>query len=134
MPRALNKIYAAIAAQASAPGLKGKLLRHAIDTKIANFRATGAVTHPVYDRLVFSKVQKIMGGRLLYHTSGSAPIAKEVFETLKVAFAVDSIEVRLNARTTGTVAAMVADACCLLTHLLRSGLGHDRGALPSSSP
>lgn len=94
VPRALNKIYAAIAAQASAPGLKGKLLRHAIDTKIANFRETGAVTHPVYDRLVFSKVQKIMGGRLLYHTSGSAPIAKEVFETLKVAFAVDSIEVR----------------------------------------
>lgn len=35
-----------------------------------------------------------MGGNLRYHTSGSAPIAKEVFETLKVAFAVDSVEVR----------------------------------------
>lgn len=44
-------------AQATSGSLKGKLLKHAIDTKVANFRKDGSVTHAVYDRVVFSKVR-----------------------------------------------------------------------------
>ena len=40
----------------SAGGLKGALLTHAVNTKLANLRETGQVTHVVYDALVFRKV------------------------------------------------------------------------------
>lgn len=92
VPRVLNRIYAAIMAQANSGGLKANLLKHAINTKIANFRATGVYTHPVYDRIVFSKLQALLGGRITFMSSGSAPISPDVFETLKVCFCVEFIE------------------------------------------
>lgn len=39
-------------------GLKGALLTKAVNTKLANWRETGEVTHPIYDALVFRKVSK----------------------------------------------------------------------------
>lgn len=52
----LNRLYAAIMAQANAGGIKGNLLKHAIEVKLENFRKTGSYTHAFYDRIVFSKV------------------------------------------------------------------------------
>lgn len=37
-------------------GVVGAMFRKAVDTKLANLHATGAVTHMLWDRLVFSKV------------------------------------------------------------------------------
>jgi long-chain acyl-CoA synthetase len=75
-----NSIHQAIMAQVYAGGLKGELfsldtgsgrfytatlkllsslgalLQRAIATKVENFKKTGSLTHPVYDRLVFRKV------------------------------------------------------------------------------
>jgi long-chain acyl-CoA synthetase len=50
------RIHAAIKAQMDAPGLKGALVRKAVETKLANWRATGTVKHALYDALVFRKV------------------------------------------------------------------------------
>ena len=38
------------------PGIKGKLFNTAVQTKLANLKATGNVTHAFWDRLVFRKV------------------------------------------------------------------------------
>lgn len=70
----------------------GNLLQRAINTKLANFRATGTVTHAIYDRLIFAKMRALLGGRVLYIGTGSAPISPTVFETLKVCFGCDMVE------------------------------------------
>jgi long-chain acyl-CoA synthetase len=56
VPRLLNRIYQTIMAAANAPGLKGALLRRAIQVKLERLEATGVDTHPLWDRLVFKKV------------------------------------------------------------------------------
>ena len=50
------RINAAIKTQLAAGGLKGALLKKAVDAKLHNWRTTGQVTHKVYDALVFRKV------------------------------------------------------------------------------
>jgi long-chain acyl-CoA synthetase len=36
--------------------VKGAIFRRAVQTKLDNLHATGVVTHPLWDRLVFRKV------------------------------------------------------------------------------
>ena len=59
VPRIYNRIHAAVMAQIDAGGLKGALLKHAVDVKLKNWREKGQVTHPIYDALVFRKVRSI---------------------------------------------------------------------------
>lgn len=56
VPRLLNKIYQAIAANLEAPGLKGALFRRGVAAKMERLRTTGEYRHPFWDRLVFNKV------------------------------------------------------------------------------
>lgn len=53
-----NSIHAAVKGQMDSGGLKGALLTKAVNTKLARWRETGEVTHPIYDALVFRKVSK----------------------------------------------------------------------------
>ncbi|KAH9934808.1 acetyl-CoA synthetase-like protein [Fomitopsis serialis] len=64
VPRVLNRVYQAAMANASAPGLKGVLFRRATEVKLQQLHATGQRTHALYDRLVFSKVAAVFGGRV----------------------------------------------------------------------
>lgn len=89
VPRVLNRIAALVQAQASAPGLKGALLRKALATKIANHDRDGTLTHALYDRLIFSKVKAVLGGNVAYITSGSAPIRGDVLKLLRVVLSCD---------------------------------------------
>jgi long-chain acyl-CoA synthetase len=50
------RINAAIKTQLAAGGLKGALLKKAVDAKLHNWRTTGEVNHRLYDALVFRKV------------------------------------------------------------------------------
>ncbi|KAF9453282.1 long-chain-fatty-acid-CoA ligase [Macrolepiota fuliginosa MF-IS2] len=87
VPRVLNRIYQAAMSGGNVPGLKGKIFKKALDTKLEKLRTTGENTHPLWDRLVFRKIQKVLGGQLQLVTTGSAPISSEVMDFLKITFA-----------------------------------------------
>ncbi|KAI8607699.1 hypothetical protein BC830DRAFT_1158046 [Chytriomyces sp. MP71] len=93
VPRLLNRVYERIIAGANeGSALKKALFARAVSTKLANLKATGSYTHPVWDRLVFSKVKAVLGGRLRVVTSGSAPITPDVLNFLRIAFCCPVVE------------------------------------------
>ncbi|KXN90530.1 Long chain acyl-CoA synthetase 6, peroxisomal [Leucoagaricus sp. SymC.cos] len=93
VPRVLNRVYQAAMTGGNVPGLKGKIFKKAVDTKLERLRTTGEFTHPLWDRIVFRKIQSALGGQIQIIISGSAPISAEVVDFLKIAFACQVDEV-----------------------------------------
>ncbi|KAJ3332980.1 Long chain acyl-CoA synthetase 7 peroxisomal [Gonapodya sp. JEL0774] len=93
VPRLLNRIYDKIIAGATTGSpIKAALFRTALNAKLANLARDGTVTHPLWDRLVFKKVQQVIGGKVRQIVSGSAPIGPDVLAFLRVAFACTVVE------------------------------------------
>jgi len=89
VPRLLNKIYQAANVAGDVPGLKGNIFRKAVAVKLQNLRTTGQLAHALWDRIVFRKIQRVLGGRIDTMVSGSAPIAADTIDFLKIAFSCD---------------------------------------------
>jgi len=85
VPRVLNRIVQAGMAATKLPGVKGALFRRALAAKMERLRATGDFTHPLWDRLVFNKIKKVIGGNVVLISSGSAPMSADAIDFLKVA-------------------------------------------------
>ena len=92
VPRVLNRIYQAIAANLKASGLKGALLRRGVAVKLEKFKQTGDHTHPFWDKLVFNKVKAIIGGKVELLGCGSAPLNSEIMDFLRVTLVCDIIQ------------------------------------------
>lgn len=92
VPRVLNRVYQSAMLAGQVPGLKGVLFRSAVETKLKRLHETGINTHAFWDRLVFKKVQTVLGGNVQLITCGSAPISAEAMDFLKIAFACEVIE------------------------------------------
>ncbi|WRT65995.1 uncharacterized protein IL334_002946 [Kwoniella shivajii] len=102
VPRVFNRIHAAVKTQMDAGGLKGALLKKAVDAKLHNWRTTGSVTHPLYDALVFRKIRALLGGQLVYMCSGAAPLTSDVHEMLKICFGCEVVQGYGMTETIGT--------------------------------
>ncbi|MFF3321905.1 AMP-dependent synthetase/ligase [Streptomyces sp. NPDC002889] len=86
VPRVFEKVYNSARAKARADG-KGKIFDKAADTAIAYSRATSTpegaslglkIKHKVFDRLVYSKLRAVLGGRGEYAISGGAPLGERL--------------------------------------------------------
>ncbi|MEV8564281.1 AMP-dependent synthetase/ligase [Streptomyces sp. NPDC051322] len=86
VPRVFEKVYNSARAKAQADG-KGKVFDKAADTAIAYSRALGTpqgpsvglkFKHKVFDRLVYSKLRAVLGGRGEYAISGGAPLGERL--------------------------------------------------------
>ncbi|KAJ2717330.1 medium-chain fatty acid-CoA ligase faa2 [Coemansia spiralis] len=87
VPRMLNRIYdRLVAGTIRAPGLTGVLARRAIADKLANLKAGHGNKHAFWDRVIFGKIRALLGGNLEFVLTGSAPIAPEVLQFLRVCF------------------------------------------------
>lgn len=91
VPRLYNRFGAAIkAAAVDAPGFKGSLGRHVINTKMANMRlgpGKAYNTHALYDRFWTPKVRSAFGlERCRRMVSGSAPLDPTLHEFLRAGF------------------------------------------------
>ncbi|MFE2378829.1 AMP-dependent synthetase/ligase [Streptomyces sp. NPDC059398] len=86
VPRVFEKVYNSARAKAQADG-KGKIFDRAAGTAIAYSRALGTpqgpsaglrIKHKLFDRLVFSKLRAVLGGRGEYAISGGAPLGERL--------------------------------------------------------
>jgi len=93
VPRLYNRLYDKVLAmiEQSSP-VKRWLFHHAYNAKLSNLRATGSVTHPLWDRLVFSKVAAKLGGNVRIMVTGSAPISDNVMQFLRICFSCNVVE------------------------------------------
>ena len=81
VPRVFEKVFNSASQKAHADG-KGKIFDAAADTAIAYSRAQdkgGAsfglkAKHALFDRLVYSKLRAVLGGKVQYAVSGGAPL------------------------------------------------------------
>jgi long-chain acyl-CoA synthetase len=91
VPRLYNRFGSAIRTTAlEAPGVKGALARHVINTKLANMKLPmGQATnkHALYDRIFTKKLRSAFGlERAENMVSGSAPIDPSLHSLLRAAF------------------------------------------------
>ncbi|WP_030564284.1 AMP-dependent synthetase/ligase [Streptomyces aureocirculatus] len=86
VPRVFEKVYNAARAKAQADG-KGKIFDKAADTAIAYSRALDTpggpslglrIKHKLFDKLVFSKLRAVLGGRGEHAISGGAPLGERL--------------------------------------------------------
>ena len=86
VPRVFEKVYNSARAKAQADG-KGKIFDKAADTAIAYSRALDTasgpslglkIKHKVFDRLVYSKLRAVLGGKGEYAISGGAPLGERL--------------------------------------------------------
>jgi long-chain acyl-CoA synthetase len=68
------------------------IFNKAINTKLEQLKETAEVTHSVYDKLIFSKIKEILGGRVRFFITGGAPISQEVMDYIKVAFSAPMLQ------------------------------------------
>lgn len=81
VPRVFEKVYNSAEATAESGG-KGKIFRAAAKVAVEHSKALDAGHVPaglalrfaLFDRLVYSKLKKVMGGRIRFAVSGSAPL------------------------------------------------------------
>ncbi|KAG9024617.1 hypothetical protein FRB95_011267 [Tulasnella sp. JGI-2019a] len=92
VPRILNRIYSQAQTQMAAPGVKGTVFRRAVDAKMAYFKSSGSVKSYLWDYLVFSHMQAMLGGRVEIIFNGSAPINKDILDFLKISLSCEILE------------------------------------------
>ncbi|AFM16455.1 AMP-forming long-chain acyl-CoA synthetase [Mycolicibacterium chubuense NBB4] len=86
-PRIFEKAYARVVT--SQEGVKGQLFSAAFAAgrEADRYRLAGrriplplTIAHAIFDRLVFSKVRDVFGGRIKFFISGSAPLNRDIAE------------------------------------------------------
>jgi long-chain acyl-CoA synthetase len=87
VPRLFNKIFGVIQGNIkAATGCKGWLVNRAVNAKMANLKSSNTVVNGCWDKIVFKKMKQIMGGNVKMMITGSAPIAGDVLDFLKICF------------------------------------------------
>jgi long-chain acyl-CoA synthetase len=89
VPRLYNRFYDLMQAKIKElSGFKKILTEWGIQKKLSALHQSAKTSDNFYDALVFNKFREILGGRVRTMITGSAPIAKEVLNFLKIAFCV----------------------------------------------
>ena len=93
VPRLFNRFYELILSQLNAThGIKKAIVDRALASKRYYYRTAGTLTHKFWDALVFNKIREVLGGRVRIMATGSAPIAAEVLEFLRIVFCCPIVE------------------------------------------
>lgn len=87
VPRLYNKIYGKIKdGLAAKKGVISWLANKAVNAKLSNLKNGHGVHHGFYDKVIFKKMKALLGGKIKLMITGSAPIAGDVLDFLKICF------------------------------------------------
>ena len=107
VPRLFNKFHDTVKAKLEElTGCKASLARSAVDAKMAKVD-NGNYTHGLYDMLVFNKMKQVLGGKVQFMLTASAPLSLPVKRFLKLAFCCQIVEA--YGQTEGTGGEFVTD-------------------------
>ncbi|KAF9921706.1 hypothetical protein FBU30_008227 [Linnemannia zychae] len=102
VPRFLNRIYTRVnMLLIEAPGLAGALARRGLSVKLSNLKAGLGNRHAAWDRLMFNKIRMVLGGKVQWVMTASAPISEEVLSFIRVVFCVEISEAYGQTEGTG---------------------------------
>ena len=82
----MNRIYSKIISEVNKGGLKSKLFWYAYRRKLDNMNQGYITRDSIWDKLVFKKIQNLLGGRVWFMSVGSAPVSAEVLKFWRVCF------------------------------------------------
>lgn len=83
VPRLLNRVYDKVMAGVSSSALKSKLLHMALSSKEKEIQNGIIRNNSIWDKLVFSKLQQSLGGKVRLVTTGSAPLSPKILMFLR---------------------------------------------------
>lgn len=86
VPRVWTRFYDKIKNAGAGSKVKQFLIDTALSYKVAEVEAGICRKDSVWDKLVFGKIQAILGGRVTMAVTGAAPISPEILNTLRAAF------------------------------------------------
>nr|XP_002129741.1 long-chain-fatty-acid--CoA ligase 1-like [Ciona intestinalis] len=92
VPRLINRIYDKIWAGVSQSFIKKFLLERALKSKLALLKKGIVTRDTIWDKIVFGKVQNMMGGRGRIFITGAAPVSLEVINFMRAALGVNFTE------------------------------------------
>eukprot|EP00922_Rhytidocystis_sp_ex-Travisia-forbesii_P034201 GHVS01050815.1.p1 GENE.GHVS01050815.1~~GHVS01050815.1.p1 ORF type:complete len:661 (-),score=100.09 GHVS01050815.1:370-2352(-) len=87
--RIVDKVQASVADKGC---ISQWLFSSAIGAKLHHYKTAHTAHHAIYDKIVFGKIQKLLGGRVRVMATGSAPLAKEVQQKVSCLFACNLLE------------------------------------------
>ncbi|XP_041363216.1 long-chain-fatty-acid--CoA ligase 5-like [Gigantopelta aegis] len=85
VPRLLNRIRDKVYSGVSSSGIKKFLLDLAVSRKMALVKRAIVTRNTFWDKLVFHKVQSLLGGRVVVVLTGSAPVSEDTLNFIKCA-------------------------------------------------
>ncbi|CAG8467059.1 7195_t:CDS:2 [Funneliformis caledonium] len=92
VPRLLNRIYDKVMAGVKVKGGVAQwMFTAAFNSKKSGLKQ-GRYDHWMWDRVVFAPIRARLGGKVKYILSGSAPIAPDVMDFLRIAFSTEVFE------------------------------------------
>ncbi|KAK6929991.1 AMP-dependent synthetase/ligase, partial [Dillenia turbinata] len=86
VPRLYNRIYDSIMNSIKSSGTIRERLFHAAYNAKKQAILDGKTPSPVWDKLVFNKIRKMLGGRVRIIVSGASPLSPDVLDFLRVCF------------------------------------------------
>jgi long-chain acyl-CoA synthetase len=85
-PRVFNRIYDKVHTQLAGNIMSRTLFNYAYNAKLTQLHTTGEESSPLWDKLVFTKLANLIGGRVRLIISGSAPLSSNVQDFLRICF------------------------------------------------
>eukprot|EP01116_Phalansterium_solitarium_P022436 TRINITY_DN740_c0_g1_i1.p1 TRINITY_DN740_c0_g1~~TRINITY_DN740_c0_g1_i1.p1 ORF type:complete len:641 (+),score=168.99 TRINITY_DN740_c0_g1_i1:107-2029(+) len=113
VPRIFNRVYSKVISGVNeAGGWKKALWDRAFASK-QYWLERGYLTHRFWDYLVFGKVRALLGGRVRYIVSSSAPVSAEVLDFLRIAFSCEVYEAYGQTETAGAATTTTSNGSAL---------------------